>query len=334
MIHYATPDFDFSKIHLSKAVPLQNGSFYTKVHYSLAEEPLFVYTPKCKSKAGMVTSGSKKYVDLLFSANNTNLMEWCHNLEERLQALIYEKKDAWFSEDIELDDIQTVFIPLIKIFKGNHYVLRSYIQQGRNKISNNTVQVYTEDETPRELTDIKETSDLISILDIQGIKFSQKSFQVNVVVKQIMILEQTPAFHQCLIKRQKERVDEPVDKQEDKQQDKQENKEGKQEDRPEDRPEDKPEDRPDQVNEDLQEKPGSTPLEVHIDDPFSEVDVQPDDDPAITLKKPSEVYSDIYRSTLEKAKRAKQEAAESFKIAQQIKQQHLDLEDEDSDSEY
>jgi hypothetical protein len=314
MIHYATPDFDFSKIHLSKAVPLQNGSFYTKVHYTLAEEPLFVYTPKCKSKAGLVTSGNKKYVDLMFSANNTNLMEWCHNLEERLQALIFEKKDAWFSEDIELDDIQTVFIPLIKIFKGNNYVLRSYIQQGRNKIPNNTVQVYTEDETPRELSDIKESTDLISILDIQGIKFSQKSFQVNVVVKQIMMLEHTPTFNQCLIKRQKEK--EPEIKVE---------AEVKVEFEPEPDPEPEPEPEP---------KRSEKQLEVHINDPFSEVDVQPDDDPAITLKKPSEVYSDIYRSTLEKAKRAKQEAAESFKIAQQIKQQHLDLEDEDSDSEY
>ena len=40
---------------------------------------------------------------------------------------------------------------------------------------------------------------MISILDITGIKFTQKCFQVVVNSKQIMILEKTP-FTSCMIK--------------------------------------------------------------------------------------------------------------------------------------
>ena len=31
MIYKATPDFDFSKLHLGSPVPLQGGSFFTKI---------------------------------------------------------------------------------------------------------------------------------------------------------------------------------------------------------------------------------------------------------------------------------------------------------------
>jgi hypothetical protein len=41
------------------------------------------------------------------------------SLEEKLQQLIYEKRDVWFAtENIELDDIQNAFIPILKIFNN------------------------------------------------------------------------------------------------------------------------------------------------------------------------------------------------------------------------
>jgi siroheme synthase (precorrin-2 oxidase/ferrochelatase) len=50
------------------------------------------------------------YTDLAFTAANTNLIQWVTSLEERLQQLIYEKRDSWFAtENIELDDIQNAY---------------------------------------------------------------------------------------------------------------------------------------------------------------------------------------------------------------------------------
>jgi hypothetical protein len=196
MIHHATDSFDFSKLHLGSPTALAGGSFYTKLNNTVKDEPLYVYTPTCTTKQGVVTSTNKGYVDFLFTSANSNFIQWMNALEEKVQALLFEKKDHWFvGDDMELDDIQNAFIPLLKA-KGNQYVVRGYLQ---GKHFKETIQVYNEDEIPVPLTNIQENSQLISILDISGIKFNQKCFQVMIHVRQLMVLEKT-SFTNCLIK--------------------------------------------------------------------------------------------------------------------------------------
>jgi hypothetical protein len=198
-IHHATRDFNFADIHLAPPIPIQGGSLYTKILHSSTDEPLFIYTPRCTSKGGVVASGSKKYIDLVFSQANNNILEWMSALEEHLCKLMFDHRAEWFTEELEFDDIQAVFIPMVKASKSN-YVCRGYLQQGRQKIQTTSVQIYNEHETPRDLSDIKESTELITILEIQGVKFSAKSFQVMLTIKQIMIFEQSSTFTECLIR--------------------------------------------------------------------------------------------------------------------------------------
>jgi len=266
-IHQVTRDFDFANVHLANPVPLQNGSYFTKINYTAADESLYIYTPKCTTK-GIVTAGAKSYMDLVFTSTNTNLIEYMHALEEHVQNALYEKRSDWFSDELELDDIQSVFVPILKLYKGaQQYVMRVYLQQGR-RLMDKPPQVYDEHETPRSLSDVRAGTELIAILDLQGIKFTSKSFAVNVVVKQLMIVDHTPVFSQCLI------------------------------------------------------KPTVAFREL-------EVDTGPLEGEPLTLRKPEEVYGGIYRTAVEKARKAKQESIESFQMAEKIRKQHaLNFDDE------
>ena len=201
MIHHATDQFDFSSLHLGSPTALAGGSFYTKLNFSAKDDPLYVYTPTCTTKG--VTKG---YLDFLFTSANSNFIQWINALEEKVQALLFEKKDHWFiGDDMELEDIQNAFIPLLKV-KGNQYMVRGIIQ---GKHFKETIQVYNEDEVPIPLTNIQENSQLISILDISGIKFNQKCFQVMIHVRQLMVLEKN-TFTNCLIKHKvKEKSEKP-----------------------------------------------------------------------------------------------------------------------------
>ena len=191
MIHHATDQFDFSGLHLGSPTALAGGSFYTKLNYTMKDEPLYVYTPTCFTKGV-----SKGYLDFLFTSANANFIQWMNALEERVQGLLFEKKDQWFvGDDMELEDIQNAFIPLIKV-KGDQYMVRGILQ---GKHFKETIQVYNEDEVPIPITDIQENSKLISILDIAGIKFNQKCFQVMIHIRQIMVLKKE-TFTNCLIK--------------------------------------------------------------------------------------------------------------------------------------
>ena len=203
MIHDANDNFDLSMIHLGNPTPLQGGSFFTKINFGKKDESLYVYTPKCSTKQGIVKTG-KPHADFIFHSENPSFIDWVNALEERIHQLLYEKKNHWFvSEEMELDDIQNAFIPSMKI-KGKQYVLRGYIPQGKQV---EPMRVFNELEIPIPMESIKEDP-LIAILDISGIKFSERYFQLVIHIRQMMVLEKN-TFSQCLIKRVKEKHEKP-----------------------------------------------------------------------------------------------------------------------------
>jgi hypothetical protein len=205
MIHDASDPFDFSMIHLGKPTPLSGGSFFTKINFGKKDDSLFVYTPKCTTKQGIVTTG-KPHSDFIFYAENIVFIDWITALEERLHQLLYEKKNQWFvSEEMELDDIQNAFIPSMKI-KGKQYILRGQLPQGKQV---EPMRVFNELEIPIPMESIKEDH-LIAILDISGIKFSERYFQLVIHIRQIMVLDKN-TFSQCLIKRVKEKPEVKLD---------------------------------------------------------------------------------------------------------------------------
>jgi hypothetical protein len=65
------------------------------------------------------------------------------------------------------------------------------------------VKIYNEHEIPLSADDIKTETNIISILEIQGIKFTARNFQIEIDLKQVMILDNEPMFDNCLIKTSK-----------------------------------------------------------------------------------------------------------------------------------
>ena len=72
-------------------------------------------------------------------------------------------------------------------------------------------------------------------------------------------------------------------------------------------------------------------------DKLQEVNLTLDEKDSITLKKPNEIYLDIYRQAREKAKKAKQQAIKAYLEAKRIKELYMleivDSSEEDLDSE-
>jgi hypothetical protein len=57
------------------------------------------------------------------------------------------------------------------------------------------------------MDDIKAETNIISILEIQGIKFTSRNFQIEIDLKQVMVLDEEPIFDSCLIKTSKKHSD-------------------------------------------------------------------------------------------------------------------------------
>lgn len=198
--------FDFSKLSLAHPVGIQGGAYFTKIENN--NKPLYIQTIKSQTRQGIVKTGKKYYCDLMFDKNAAPLISWFENLEERCQKLIFDRRDTWFQNNLEENDIESAFSSTIRVYKsGKFYLLRTNIKNHNNMPA---VKIYNEHEIPLTSDDIKTETNIISILEIQGIKFTARNFQIEIDLKQVMILDNEPMFDNCLIKTSKRQTEPPA----------------------------------------------------------------------------------------------------------------------------
>ena len=192
--------FDFTKLSLAHPSGIQGGAYFTKVEYN--KKPLYIQTCKSQTRQGFVKTGKKYYCDLMFDKNSEGLINWFENLEERCQKLIFERRDTWFQNSLEENDIESAFNSTIRVYKsGKYYLVRTNIKNNHNNTP--SIKIYNEKETPMTMEEINNETNIISILEIQGIKFTSRNFQIEIELKQIMVLDNEPLFDNCLIKTSK-----------------------------------------------------------------------------------------------------------------------------------
>ena len=194
-------NYDFSKIVLTDPELLHGGSFFTKLNVD--NNMFYIQTPKCISKQGItVTAGKKSYIDLMFSNEHSEFIGFIENLEKVCIERIYSKRNSWFTNNIDESDIENAFTSALRSFKsGKNYLLRANIASSKNMLKIPSCFVFDENEKQLTLEDIKQEQDLITVLEIQGIKFTSKSFQFEILMRQVLILSDKPVFQECVIKR-------------------------------------------------------------------------------------------------------------------------------------
>ena len=192
-------EFVFSNISLAQPSSIQGGAYFTKILYN--NKPFYIETPKCSTKQGFVKNGKKIFSDLMFDNSNEDFINWIENLETLCQKLIYEKGDAWFQNKLELDDIETAFTSALRIYKsGKYYLMRVNVKMNYNT-NIPLVKIYNESEVPLTTEDVNSNTNIISIIEVQGIKFTSRNFQIELEMKQAMVLNTYEMFENCLIKK-------------------------------------------------------------------------------------------------------------------------------------
>ena len=190
--------FDFNSLSLANPQGLQGGAYFSKL--KLNGEPFLVQTPKCSTKNGIHKTEKKIYCDLMFTNDNEDFVNWTNQLESTIKNLIFEKRNLWFHNDMDHDSIDYHWQNLLRTYKGNKLLLRCFIPKTKSRIGSKTVQIYNEEEEQLTFDDVDNTSKMISILEVSGLKFTSQSFQLEFMLRQIMIIKEKPIFNKCLIK--------------------------------------------------------------------------------------------------------------------------------------
>ena len=196
-IYNTDTSFDFNSLHLAKPQPFPGGNYFMRL--TVSGKPLYIQPPKCIMKQGFAKSGKKYYSDFMFSNENTEFIEWMEKIETFCQDTIYKNSSDWFEDKMDMGDIENYFTSPLKIYKsGKFYNLRVNIALNLGKP---LIKIYNENEELIDFQDLKENTNILSILEIKGIKCSATSFQIEFDVKQIMTVQVSNLFEKCLFNR-------------------------------------------------------------------------------------------------------------------------------------
>ena len=350
--------FPFDKMVLTPPTLMSGGNYFIK--FLMNGSPLYIQPPKCRTKGGIAKAGKKLYSDLMFTNENPDFIQWMEDLESTVCKSIYENRAKWFESEMELHDIENNFTSPLKIYKsGKFYLVRTNIPTRLGKIS---LTIYDEEENVVDHESLKEETNLITILEVQGIKCSARSFQIEIEVKQMMTLNPSDLFEKCIIKTNSkpkpviESEEEPD--REEKEELPVENitltalPEGEvlEEDSPieEKTPESNDlglndildeEEETDRQEENVSSEPQSVEPVLEndiIEDSLAEFNLELDNVPeteTVQLKPRNDVYYEMYRAAKRKAKMAKNLALKSYLEAKNIKSTYMldDVSDTDSD---
>ena len=116
-------------------------------------------------------NNSKTYCDLMFNSSEKDLINWLENLESFCQNSIFKKKELWFHNNIDLQDIEEMMNPIMRSYKsGKNFLVRAQIKTGKCNI-------YDENENMIDLEQLQATDEIIPLINLDGIKFSVTVFQ-------------------------------------------------------------------------------------------------------------------------------------------------------------
>jgi hypothetical protein len=366
--HEPNDDFPFQKLTLANPHGLQGGAYFSKM--KLDGEMLLIQTPKCTTKNGMHTTEKKVYCDLLLTDDHETFRKWLTDLEERVQCLIYEKREAWFHSEMDHDSIQYHWQSVLRRYKGDKHLLRCFIPRPKNARMRKQVLIFDEDESPLSIDAIDDKARLVSILEVTGLKFTTQSFQLEFCLRQAMILRNQDILGKCLIQFVKPEHELDAQPQED-------GEKGEktitnetemstedtdvQEEVTEISADDvipiesikenlinKPPEEPKQTTPSSTDIPetgsltgNATPIDPLVESTsLQEVELEMPDEGEeennkLTLKNPNEVYIEIYKEARRRARVARKAAVQAYLEAKRIKTTYLldDLESSDDDSD-
>jgi hypothetical protein len=304
----------------------------------------------------------------MFDSNSGVIINWFEKLEEKAHQLIFNKSNTWFQNPLDMSDVENYFLSIVKVYKsGKYYLVRANV---KNSSTNEPhIKIYDENEITLGITDINNETNIISILEIQGIKFTPRNFQIEIEIKQVMVINSDPIFKNCMIRNaykvedkknasnlpspesqekekeeEEDEQEEELEKENEKEKEKEEEKENKEDEEEE---EEVAASLEEPTTTDLPQKDENNNIKLEVE----EVVERNDDDilglevvdiscldstdlESVSLRKPNQVYFEIYKEAKNKARLAKKAAIIAYLEAKNIKKTYMIERINDSDSDF
>jgi len=173
---------DFEKLSLGIPNQLQKDVYFSRIF--LDDNPLYVQTNECFTSTGIKETNKKGFCDLIYSDCET-VTSFFVGLEKAIRDNVLENKEDWFEESFTSDELEDSFTTSIGYHKQG-IRLRTYIHKHAiTERYNLNCYNYNHELISNEKLIIG--TKLIPIIEIVGIRFTDKNFSVELKLVQTLI---------------------------------------------------------------------------------------------------------------------------------------------------
>lgn len=193
--------FDFDNFQLKKPKK-QKNSYYAEASYN--QSPVFIQTPKIRNVhnlSGFTFDSSHITIDV----GETQFYHLLKSLDETVLSKTHSSWKDWTGNTIPLEGFQKMYQPIVKDSSQIQVKLPMHRKKLLTKVFDSTKQ-------DRDIQELDEDMELITILHLKGIKYTEKSFSCDLYVTQIKLFPYTNQLNlpqECLIDSESE-IDEDV----------------------------------------------------------------------------------------------------------------------------
>jgi hypothetical protein len=187
--------FDFNILKLGTPNLINNNNYFSKISHGTGDRNLYIQLPKCITKQGIIKGSNKSQCELCYSINEKTVIEFLENLEKYCIEQIYNNKELWFynAKNITFDDIEELMTPLIKTYKhGKNFLIKNLVKPDK-------LNIYDEDENKIDLDDYNINHEFLPLININGVKFSNKNLSIEINLTQMLVLYPSDEFEKQIL---------------------------------------------------------------------------------------------------------------------------------------
>lgn len=197
---------DYKKVKLpniqyQEPVKTAGGSLISRTSYRHLDQaiPIYIQTPRLKVNSDLEILDSKTYIELELDKRHINFYEFINNIDDLNIRETFKNSENWFQEKLPMDVVDDFYKTNIKMRKYNKSpIIKFKIPLYKNK-TRKSCDIFGDDLKPVDVSEIKQKTEVICILELEGIKFFKQRFETEWKVIQLRVYKPKEAPTPCLI---------------------------------------------------------------------------------------------------------------------------------------
>ena len=197
---------DYKKVKLNnikyhEPVKTAGGCLISRTFYKHLDQeiPIYIQTPRLKVNSDLEILDSKTYIELELDKRHINFYEFINNIDDQNIKETFTNSKDWFQEKLPMDVVDDFYKTNIKMRKYNKSpIIKFKIPLYKNN-SRKSCDIFGDDLKPVDVNEIKQNTDVICILELEGIKFFKQRFETEWKVVQLRVYKPKEELMPCLI---------------------------------------------------------------------------------------------------------------------------------------